>query len=139
MHWNLPSVTDEEREYAEELWNEFGFPGDDLTPMLRLLRSLHAAWNEGVQRRVADALGLVIPCLDCEVDLVEIEEKFMVRDEVWAAAQLRPESGWICIECLEARLGRRLTRDDFKQDVGMTTLEHYPRSERLKDRLGLPR
>jgi len=34
----------------------------------------------------------------------------MVRNEVWAIAGAE---GFLCIECLERRLGRRLQRDDF--------------------------
>ena len=63
----------------------------------------------------------------------------MVHDDVWFAAGMteRPigyEGDWLCIGCLERRLGRRLTRADFK----------YPDShndgcdsDRLLDRLAL--
>jgi hypothetical protein len=37
----------------------------------------------------------------------------MVRDELWAAAGMTPDGGCLCIECLEARLGRQLDRSDF--------------------------
>ncbi len=35
----------------------------------------------------------------------------MVHDEAWAAAGLG--DGFICVGCLERRLGRELTQDDF--------------------------
>jgi len=39
----------------------------------------------------------------------------MVNDEVWAAAGLsdEPDSGMLCISCLEQRLGRALVASDF--------------------------
>lgn len=36
---------------------------------------------------------------------------YMVRDEVWSAAGFR--EGLACVRCVQARLGRRLTLDDF--------------------------
>jgi len=55
-------------------------------------------------------------CADCGVDTFAIGEWYMVKDEVWDAAG--GLSGYLdcfflCIECLEHRLGRRLTPNDF--------------------------
>ena len=72
-------------------------------------------------------------CLDCKVDPMEINEYYMVHDKVWAEAGmtntlhgiLAPRdffgSPWqisigsrpLCISCLESRLNRILTPDDF--------------------------
>jgi hypothetical protein len=38
-------------------------------------------------------------------------EYYMVHNSVWAAAGMR--DGFLCIGCLETRLGRELNRDDF--------------------------
>ena len=38
-------------------------------------------------------------------------EYYMVHDHVWQAAQA-PERGYLCIGCLETRLGRQLQRGD---------------------------
>jgi len=137
MHWNLPSVNDEEREWAEELWTRFGFVGEDLTPLLRLLRHLRSDWRADMEARLTvalqEALQPIIPCADCEVDVFEIDERFMVNDQVWAAAGLEPDSGWMCVECLEARLGRELVADDFA-DLPMNAPD-YPHSPRLADRI----
>jgi hypothetical protein len=35
----------------------------------------------------------------------------MVRDDVWTAAGIR--DGFLCVGCLERRLGRSLAPDDF--------------------------
>lgn len=53
-------------------------------------------------------------CKDCGVDTVEIKEWYFVRDVVWAASGLGRSDGCFCVGCFEARLGRRLTGDDFK-------------------------
>jgi hypothetical protein len=49
-------------------------------------------------------------CGDCDGDVFELGERFMVRDEAWP---IRPDGGVLCVGCLEARLGRRLTPEDF--------------------------
>ncbi len=72
-------------------------------------------------------------CLDCKVDPIEIDEFYMVHDKVWAEAGMKNTLGviltprdffgspWLltlgsealCISCLEIRLNRILTPDDF--------------------------
>lgn len=37
----------------------------------------------------------------------------MVWDEVWAEAGMAPHGGKLCVGCLETRLGRELTCEDF--------------------------
>lgn len=66
-----------------------------------------------------------LPCDDCGVDTTPEPpagwEYYMVHDPVWAAAGMPvpddPEGfvgeGILCIGCLEKRLGRKLTPDDF--------------------------
>jgi hypothetical protein len=43
-------------------------------------------------------------------------EVYAVRDAVWKAAGMAPESGCLCIRCLEQRLGRKLRPKDFPRD-----------------------
>jgi hypothetical protein len=38
----------------------------------------------------------------------------MVRNAIWKAAGMAPDGGYLCIGCLEARLGRKLSARDFK-------------------------
>lgn len=61
-------------------------------------------------------------CKDCGMDTAPCTGKrgcrhkgrweyYMIRDELWMAAGMR--DGFLCIRCLENRLGRRLTPEDF--------------------------
>ena len=51
-------------------------------------------------------------CLDCGVNTHEINEYYMVTDELWESVV--PEIyGMLCIGCLERRIGRLLNSSDF--------------------------
>ncbi len=62
------------------------------------------------------------PCRDCGIDTTPRDgegnphvsgwEWYVVRDEVWKQAT-SDERGILCIGCLEERLGRQLTPQDF--------------------------
>lgn len=59
-------------------------------------------------------------CADCGVDLMPDSpigsrdwERYMVHDEVWAAAGMERNGGWLCIGDLTARLRRPLTGADL--------------------------
>ena len=67
-------------------------------------------------------------CLDCGVDTIAIDEYYMVTHELWANSD-----GMLCIGCLEKRLGRELTPDDFSSCWDDRV---HPKSERLLKRLG---
>jgi hypothetical protein len=62
-------------------------------------------------------------------------EWYMVRSEVWEAARRdKTEPHFLCIGCLESRIGRQLVPDDFPNlDVNRPS---WIQSERLIDRLG---
>jgi ribosomal protein L34E len=49
-------------------------------------------------------------CGDCDVDIHSICEYYIVRDEV---SPMHPDGGVLCVCCLEGRIGRSLTPDDF--------------------------
>lgn len=75
-----------------------------------------------------------LPCMDCGVNTspsaggAGVEEYYMVSDELWTFGD-----GFLCIGCLEKRIGRRLVLSDFIiAAVNTDTL--WPRSDRLKDR-----
>lgn len=61
-------------------------------------------------------------------------EGYMVHDSVWAAAGLPYDVGWVCVGCVERRLGRQLNAADFS-DVPMNTDRFQRRTQRLTDRL----
>lgn len=51
------------------------------------------------------------PCFDCGIDVMKSGHWYIVHDHVWAVTGVG--KGFLCIDCLERRLARRLTRDDF--------------------------
>lgn len=70
--------------------------------------------------------------MDCGINTQEINEYYTVHDEVWLAAH-PADHGLLCIGCLENRLGRALTADDFPCYPINTGA--FNQSDRLKDRL----
>ena len=74
-------------------------------------------------------------CLDCEVNTLYIGEYYMVSDYVWKTlASLNADDGMLCIGCLENRIGRTLTNEDFTDCiVNFATTDGH--SERLQLRL----
>lgn len=83
-------------------------------------------------------------CRDCKDDIHAIAEYFMVLDPVWKQAGLCKQGGFLCIGCLETRIGRRLVSADFtdapvnRAEVwGPPGYEKLPirRSARFADRL----
>jgi hypothetical protein len=87
-------------------------------------------------------------CYDCKAETLSLEpgvstEYYMVRAEVWNAAGM--ERGYLCIGCLETRIGRQLHRRDFARvplnDISVKPTPRYAwsyRSKRLLDRLTAP-
>jgi hypothetical protein len=51
-----------------------------------------------------------VRCIDCADPEPGL---YFVHNEVWAAAGLQYHDGFICLECLARRLGRRLEHADF--------------------------
>jgi hypothetical protein len=76
-------------------------------------------------------------------------EQFVVKDEVWASAGMPPGKvnpktyemvggGFLCVGCIEKRLGRRLTMDDINP-ITIPTLFRSPWiTERLRSRILYP-
>jgi len=71
-------------------------------------------------------------CAACSVNTLHIKEYYMVTDEVWNAAWPTGR-GMLCIGCLEDRLGRQLTSDDFTD--APINQGYFGYSERLRQRL----
>jgi hypothetical protein len=85
------------------------------------------------------------PCHDCTVNTVPLEgerEYYEVLDSIWKAAGCPgkgqsdngPGGFFLCIGCLEKRLGRTLTKQDFKELPANIPSPWL--SARLNDRLG---
>ena len=74
-------------------------------------------------------------CIECGVDTGDIDEYYMVQDEVWH--HVNPDrDGMLCIGCLEKRLGRKLTPADFIECPLNDDHHEYIKSARLLDRMG---
>jgi hypothetical protein len=79
----------------------------------------------------ARAIDNSFNCLDCGVHTGDTDEYYMVHDNLWTEAHPN-DDGMLCIGCLEERLGRMLTADDFP-DYPVNTI--FNKSERLLSRL----
>jgi hypothetical protein len=76
-------------------------------------------------------------CADCGVNTLAADEWYIVKDDVWQAASRLGDvtvSFFLCIGCIEQRLGRRLTPGDF-DDVPINVPNKFSMSRRLRDRL----
>jgi hypothetical protein len=85
------------------------------------------------------------PCHDCRVNTIPLDgdrEYYEIQDELWQSAW--PNSGvgqedngpggkFLCIGCLESRLGRMLVKGDFKEMPANNPSPWY--SDRLNSRL----
>jgi hypothetical protein len=79
-----------------------------------------------------------MPCADCGYGTIS-DEYYVVRNAVWerALGHKRPpdeDHVFLCIRCLEKRIGRTLSRRDFI-DCRANTEADWPRSARLRNRL----
>jgi len=61
----------------------------------------------------------------------------MVHDAVWTAAGLAKDDGYLCVGCLERRLGRQLVARDFTA-ARINNPDHPFKTPRLASRLRLP-
>jgi hypothetical protein len=53
-------------------------------------------------------------CMDCEKHISEFNEYYMVHEWIWNSVVINDEVyRYLCIGCLESRLGRQLRPDDF--------------------------
>lgn len=50
-------------------------------------------------------------CADCPRNTKH--EHYFVKSEVWFGEAKMPETGMLCVQCLENRIGRRLQPSDF--------------------------
>jgi len=106
---------------------------------LRALSFLYCDYTPDIARHVIEQMGIdpavvtdELACLGCGVNVVYMKEQaYMVHNDVWAAAGLT--DGWACVGCLEERLGRELTPDDFGDFFSRDPL--FERSERLTSRI----
>ena len=72
-------------------------------------------------------------CLDCSMCTNCNYEYYMVTDQVWLEANPK-DKGMLCIGCLELRLNRLLTKDDFS-DCPLNSMNEIVGSTRIRTRL----
>jgi hypothetical protein len=73
-------------------------------------------------------------CVDCSVNTHTIREYYMVQFDLWNSVMVSQNTGMLCIGCLEDRIGRTLTTEDFIEapiNYGM-----FGWSDRMRNRLG---
>ena len=68
-------------------------------------------WQEHDSADSEPEILTIFRCVDCGED--KDGEYYMVANEVWAASGLAPNSGMLCLACLERRIGRLLVPGDF--------------------------
>ncbi len=73
-------------------------------------------------------------CTTCDVNTMEVGEYYGVTNDLWRRYGVG--KGMMCIGCLEERMGRELTPEDFV-DLPINTMDSNRRSERLRSRLGI--
>lgn len=73
-------------------------------------------------------------CLDCGVDTGKISEHYFVNLDLWLSA-VGSKNGMLCIRCLEKRIGRELTPDDFT-NASINSPKHESKSALLMQRMG---
>lgn len=78
-------------------------------------------------------------CRDCRVDVAAIDHWYMVHNAVWAAAGGSEGHGrdYLCLDCLEKRLGRPLLNGDFKP-TDADNCEHWSGLDRMYPRSWWP-
>jgi len=76
-------------------------------------------------------------CSECKGST--LYEGYMLDEDLWLTVAKKDEN--LCIGCLERRLGRRLTPNDFQNipyNFGFEgEVEQIPKSKRLRERLGV--
>ena len=91
-------------------------------------------------------------CVDCGVDTCPEPKKrngrtvrngrvgrwehYMVHPRIWRTADLSPDGGYLCVGCLENRIGRRLQPNDFT-DAPINELDSWDTKRLMMRRLGL--
>lgn len=92
--------------------------------------------NKNKKKKIEEVVLESFPCNDCGIDTLGYEY-YMVHDHVWidqAGMTGEPYEGFLCIGCLEKRIGRMLKSGDFIHWPINNVNQGY-KSERLIDRL----
>lgn len=82
---------------------------------------------------------VISACADCGVGTITLGEYYMVKDDVWEKAwvgrlkswHVLPGQQYLCVGCLETRIGRTLVACDFTD-----ALVNDPTDPTMSERLG---
>lgn len=101
-----------------------------------LITLLVMSFTEAEDRDLEPPTADLFVCMDCEVDTKKIREYFMVEDDIWAE-NVPEHRGFLCVGCLEDRMGRELEANDFPSHLPINSPDglFFPHSERLRARL----
>lgn len=78
----------------------------------------------------------IMPCHDCGIDTGAIGEYFTLQHDLWKT--LMPgklSKDFLCVTCLEYRLGRKLSKQDFVDCLANKLEFSFKKSELLINRL----
>jgi len=78
-----------------------------------VLRTNKSERNTG---RVSVTYAFPSPCHDCGLDTIALGEYYWLRDAVWDRACRGEDLRFLCILCLERRLGRKVRAKDLLFD-----------------------
>jgi hypothetical protein len=85
--------------------------------------------GEGALWGILEGNEMLFACEDCGFDVAE-GEYICLNDAVWEAAIANSHAEFLCLRCIEKRLNRQLTRNDFpvRTDLSlMATTSEYLR------------
>jgi hypothetical protein len=63
-------------------------------------------------------------CIDCGINTLDAGEYYMVKTNIWKLTGLGISGGMLCINCLEKRIGRKLTPDDFNLNLPINKIDN---------------
>jgi hypothetical protein len=98
-------------------WKHILWPLDN---KYKLIENVYGKWAYLTQQYIPQKfLGGICPCKDCGMETIHGEYPYLVLDSVWAEAHknettMWKDAGFLCIGCLESRIGRRLKQLDFR-------------------------
>ncbi|MBA4037433.1 MAG: hypothetical protein C0480_22855 [Bradyrhizobium sp.] len=90
-------------------------------------------YDRAKMEKALAASGSVISTADgVDQTVDDRSEIYMVRDKVWRQAGMGPNSGCLCIGCLERRIKRPLKLEDFPRRHPLNTMPGTPRLMKLR-------
>ena len=120
------------RELADVVLDVLLTSGRDLPRALEILAEVYDEYNDAYVKVEPS------PCADCGVDTTPEDgpwEYYMVHPGLWERATKDQPARYLCIGCLESRIGARLTPGDFTH-ARINDPNDGMSSERLRNRLG---